>query len=319
MAGVSRGPAPPFVSGFLVVKDADRFGYPVLEAMRAALPACDELLVADGGSNDGTWEALQEVAAVEPRVVLWRDPWPSGRDFGSTIRIASERVRRRCRGDWCLYLQANEILHEAAVAELRGLPARFPAVDMFRLPFLSLLGRRQVYTLEFRRRLVRRRFYLQVRGDGYDLGYRPLALLLRAPLRFLRFAASRQGEMPVFLPRPVFRYRALSPDSYLRKASHRTDWLDASHSPSADAWRREAEIGRRVAGDTPAHERDDHHVEDFWRRLRVELTAAELWPRAAADAPYEEVEEKPTVLAALPERWSYSLADSLAAWRARTT
>jgi hypothetical protein len=282
----------------------------VLEAIRAALPVCDELMVGDGGSSDGTWEALEALAVVEPRVDLVRDPWPPGRDFASTIRLASERQRRRCRGEWCFYLQANEILHEATTVELQSLPARFPTADMFRLPFLSLLGRRQAFHLEFRRRLVRNRPYIQVRGDGFDLGYAPLVLLLRSPARFLRYVAHRRGEMPVYLSRPVFRYRALCPQNYLRKTVARAEWLGAS--PTAAAWRREAAIAEDVAKGFSA---PDHRPEDYWRALRTELAAEGLWPSASTGAPPADVDEQPAILAELPERWEYRLEDSLGAWR----
>jgi hypothetical protein len=296
----------PSISGFLIVRDGVRFGYPFLEAIRSALPVCDEIWVGDGGSSDGTWEALQTLATGEARVKLVQESWPAGRDFGWTIRTASERLRRRCRGTWSFYLQANEVVHEAAAPELRSLPARHPAASLFRLPFLSLLGRRQVFQLEFRRRLVRNQPAIQVRGDGFDLGYSPLALGLRAPRRLLRYATQREGEMPVYLSRPVFRYRGLCPENYLRKTAARAEWL--RDRERAAAWRREHATAQALA-ESPAFAARD--PEAFWRALRGELVAHGAWPHTEAEMPSPEVDEQPALLAALPERWEYALQDSL--------
>jgi hypothetical protein len=299
-------PPVPAISGFLIVRDGVRFGYPFLEAIRSALPVCDEIWVADGGSSDGTWEALQVLAAAEPRVKLVREPWPANRDFGWTIRVASERLRQRCRGTWCLYLQANEVVHEAAAPELLSLPARHPTATMFRLPFLSLLGRRQIFQLEFRRRLVRNHPAIQVRGDGFDLGYSALALGVRSPLRLLHYVMHREGEMPVYLSRPVYRYRGLCPENYLRKTAARAEWLRVRER--AAAWRQENATATDLAKSPAFAARDP---EAFWRALRGELVAQGRWPRTEAETPSPEVDEQPALLEALPERWEYEVQDSL--------
>jgi hypothetical protein len=239
-------------------------------------------------------------------VRLVREPWPANREFGWTIRTASERLRGRCRGPWCLYLQANEVIHEAAVCELRSLPERHPAAAMFRLPFLSLLGRRQVFQLEFRRRLVRNEPAIRVRGDGYDLGYSPLALAVRSPLRLVRYATHRAGELPVYLSRPVFRYRGLCPENFLRKTAARADWL--RNSERSAAWRREHETASRLAASPALATRQP---ETFWRALREELVTQGQWPRTEAETPSPEVDEQPALLDALPERWEYLAQDSL--------
>ena len=42
------------ISGFMIVKDVLRQGYPFVEAIASALPICDEFLISDGYSTDGT-------------------------------------------------------------------------------------------------------------------------------------------------------------------------------------------------------------------------------------------------------------------------
>ena len=43
-----------FVSGFVIINQAIRFDYPVVEAVESILPLCDEVVVAVGDGDDGT-------------------------------------------------------------------------------------------------------------------------------------------------------------------------------------------------------------------------------------------------------------------------
>jgi len=44
----------PRITCFMIVRNALNQGYPFLEAIAQALPVCDEMLIGDGGSTDGT-------------------------------------------------------------------------------------------------------------------------------------------------------------------------------------------------------------------------------------------------------------------------
>jgi len=44
----------PKITCFMIVRNALNQGYPFLEARAQALPVCDEMLLGDGGSTDGT-------------------------------------------------------------------------------------------------------------------------------------------------------------------------------------------------------------------------------------------------------------------------
>jgi hypothetical protein len=50
------------ISGFMIVRNVISQGYPFLEAIASVLPICDEFLVSDGYSDDGTFEVLSEVS-----------------------------------------------------------------------------------------------------------------------------------------------------------------------------------------------------------------------------------------------------------------
>jgi glycosyltransferase involved in cell wall biosynthesis len=56
------------ISAFTVVKDALKQGYPFVESIASMLPICDELLVSDGFSKDGTYEILQKLETLNKKV-----------------------------------------------------------------------------------------------------------------------------------------------------------------------------------------------------------------------------------------------------------
>lgn len=99
------------VSGFSFVRNAVDLYYPVVESIRSALPICDEFVVAAGDSTDGTTALLRGIG--DPKLHIVETVW----DPAQFVRGASNAVQTNialaaCRGDWCLYLQADEVLHE---------------------------------------------------------------------------------------------------------------------------------------------------------------------------------------------------------------
>jgi glycosyltransferase involved in cell wall biosynthesis len=119
------------ISGFSFVRNAVDLYYPVEESIRSALPLCDEFVIAAGDSSDATSEVLR--AMREPKLRIIDTVW----DQSQFVRGASNAVQTNialdaCRGDWCLYLQADEVLHEEDLPALRARLAAYrddPRVD----------------------------------------------------------------------------------------------------------------------------------------------------------------------------------------------
>lgn len=99
------------VSGFTILRQTLRLGYPFVESIRSLLPLVDELVVAVGDGDDGTWEAVQAVG--DPKIQAFHSPWYlSERVGGRTLSAQTNLALERCRGEWAIYLQADEVLHE---------------------------------------------------------------------------------------------------------------------------------------------------------------------------------------------------------------
>jgi glycosyltransferase involved in cell wall biosynthesis len=87
------------ISGFTVVKDAIKQGYPFVESIASVLPICDEFLISDGYSTDGTYEILQKISQLNKKVKVFRDEWTKR---GLTlITDISNNLRKKCKSPYC--------------------------------------------------------------------------------------------------------------------------------------------------------------------------------------------------------------------------
>ncbi len=104
------------LSGFTLVRNAVSLDYPIVPAIRSILEICDEVIVNVGQSADGTRDLVAAVR--DPRVRIIDSVWDFSRGSG-VLALETERAMRACRGAWGLYIQADEVLHEAGAAILQ--------------------------------------------------------------------------------------------------------------------------------------------------------------------------------------------------------
>jgi hypothetical protein len=107
------------VSGFSFIRNAIKFQYPIVEALRSILPLCDELVVTVGASQDGTREL---VASIDSKIrivdTVWNDSLAEG---GVVLAEETNKALRAISADsdWCFYIQGDEVVHEAGYEEIR--------------------------------------------------------------------------------------------------------------------------------------------------------------------------------------------------------
>lgn len=63
--------------GILAIRDGIELDYCGELAIQSMLPVCDEVLIGDGGSTDGTREFFVEWAKQEPKIRVLDYPWPN--------------------------------------------------------------------------------------------------------------------------------------------------------------------------------------------------------------------------------------------------
>lgn len=99
------------ISGFSFVRNAIDLDYPVVEAIKSVLPLVDEFVIACGDSTDGTTELIRSIG--DPKIKIIETVWDP-KDFvhGRSNAVQTNIALDACTGDWCLYLQADEVIHE---------------------------------------------------------------------------------------------------------------------------------------------------------------------------------------------------------------
>lgn len=105
------------VSGFTVIRNAQIMGYPIKESLQSLLPLVDELIIGIGQSDDGTKELINSIN--NPKIKTFDSIWDTTKTKGGLV--LSEKTNEamaRCSGDWCFYLQADEVVHEKDYANL---------------------------------------------------------------------------------------------------------------------------------------------------------------------------------------------------------
>lgn len=117
------------VSGFTIVRNGLKFDYPFLESIQSALPICDEYVINVGYSDDETRQAIEHLKMRLPmeqaaKIKIFESEWPfndpAKRKGGQILADQTNLALDRCQGRWCLYLQADEVLHEQDLPMIRS-------------------------------------------------------------------------------------------------------------------------------------------------------------------------------------------------------
>lgn len=137
------------VSGFTLVRNGSQFDYPYLESLRSLLPLVDQLVINVGVGTDDTRARIEAFARDEGqgKVVFFDSDWqldnPEKKRGGLILSEQTNLALERCTGDWCVYLQADEVLHEADRAALRSaMESRLsdPAIEGLLFEYVHFYG-----------------------------------------------------------------------------------------------------------------------------------------------------------------------------------
>jgi hypothetical protein len=124
------------ISGFSLVRNGVKFDYPFLESLRSLLPVVDELVLNVGVGEDDTLARAQELARLEGhgKIKIFESIWPlddpEKKKSGIILSEQTNLALDRCANDWCLYLQADEVLHEEDIDLIQRSVARAAQTDL---------------------------------------------------------------------------------------------------------------------------------------------------------------------------------------------
>ena len=179
-------------------------------------------VVSDGYSTDGTYEVIKKISNLNPKVKVYRCKWPDKKDITVLADVTNE-VRNRCRFQYVLSVQANEIIHEQSAPFIKALPSMLPNVSTFSFPYLQLLNKYKIAE-EFRLRFAKNLPQFVAIGDAWTMGTsrafdrtKKLQCLIK-PYRILRYVSNGLSleyanpcygplSRAVYLPNPDYEVR----------------------------------------------------------------------------------------------------------------
>jgi glycosyltransferase involved in cell wall biosynthesis len=103
------------LSVYTFVKDGLFYDFHVVAMLRHHLPLADEIIVNEGYSTDGTFEAISQI---DPKIRVYRQQWDRT-DPSSWHRQFKNSARQQCTGDWCVLLDCDEFIPEWEFERLR--------------------------------------------------------------------------------------------------------------------------------------------------------------------------------------------------------
>lgn len=131
------------VTGFSFIKNAIKYDYPIVEAIRSILPICDEIVVAVGDSEDETFELIRQI---DPKIRIIQTVWDETlREGGKVLAVETDKAFAEISKDtdWAFYIQGDEVIHEEYLPIVKEAMERYkndPKVDGLLFNYLHFYG-----------------------------------------------------------------------------------------------------------------------------------------------------------------------------------
>jgi hypothetical protein len=108
------------ISGFSMCRNAEKLYYPIKESILSVLPLVDEFVVAigRGDDDDRTLELVRSIDSEKIKIIETKwdlEAFPNGTIHAQQTDLA----KAHCSGDWLIYLQADEVIHEQDYSEIK--------------------------------------------------------------------------------------------------------------------------------------------------------------------------------------------------------
>ncbi|MGH7744877.1 MAG: hypothetical protein ACREQ5_08725 [Candidatus Dormibacteria bacterium] len=111
------------LGGSMFIRQAVEFDYCVAPALDSLCAACDDVVILDCQSTDGTLDVLRQCAARNANLrIVEGGPWEIAPDF-NRLRILADLARGHLKTDYHLMLQADEVIHERSLSFIKAVVA----------------------------------------------------------------------------------------------------------------------------------------------------------------------------------------------------
>jgi len=113
------------LGGSMFIRNGIRYDYCFREALASLCAVCDEVVILDAGSDDGTIDVLKEIAANTVNLTLYtgatweceRPGYPGKDRLAVLANQAKDLLSPAC--NWHFMLQADEVIHEDSFPAIR--------------------------------------------------------------------------------------------------------------------------------------------------------------------------------------------------------
>ena len=109
------------LGGNVCIRNGNELDFCWKEAIKSLLPVCDEVVVCDGESTDGTQQEIRDWALSEPKLKVCIYPWPNPVGDPSFWVKWINFGREHVKCDYHFQLDGDEVLHESSYSELVNL------------------------------------------------------------------------------------------------------------------------------------------------------------------------------------------------------
>ena len=103
------------LSIYTFVRNGLYLDFHVVEMLKHHIKLADEIIVNEGYSTDGTYEAIKDL---HPKIKVFRSRWDESEPHKWSKRFKNA-CRKRCTGDWCILLDCDEFIPEWSFSEIR--------------------------------------------------------------------------------------------------------------------------------------------------------------------------------------------------------
>lgn len=131
------------ISGFTIIRNAIIYDFQIIESITSILDLVDEFIVVAGDSTDETDSLLSKIDS--PKLKIIHTKWDTSKYHhkGMIYAHQTDIALKACTGDWCFYLQSDEVIHHDSLPIIKQACQKYlnnHKVEGFVLKYIHIYG-----------------------------------------------------------------------------------------------------------------------------------------------------------------------------------